>query len=195
MAAFMSINILRRHMKPMVGTRSAMCFAISQCSLGFVLVAASEKGVCAIFLGDDREVLVSDLRDRFPKTDLISGGYEFAELVAKVVSFVDAPKIALDLPLDVGGTAFQQRVWRALCEIPLGSTVSYADIAARIGLPKAVRAVAGACGANPLAVVIPCHRVLRTGGNISGYRWGAERKRALLLREKVSHDASEHGKI
>ena len=148
-----------------------------------MLVAASEKGVCAIFLGDDPEVLLRDLQHRFAKAQLIGGDREFERTVATVIGFIEAPRMGLDLPLDVRGTAFQQRVWRALCEIPLGSTVSYADIAARIGAPKAVRAVAGACAANKIAVAIPCHRVLRHDGALSGYRWGVERKSALLKRE------------
>lgn len=158
-------------------------FAVGACSLGAILVAASEKGVCAILLGDDPDGLVRDLQDRFPKARLIGGDARFEGWVAKVVGFVEAPRIGLDLPLDLRGTAFQQRVWRALTAIPPGSTASYAEIAERIGAPRAVRAVAQACGANPLAVAIPCHRVVRRDGEISGYRWGVERKRALLRRE------------
>ena len=158
-------------------------FAIGQCSLGAILVASSEKGVCCITLGDDPEFLLADLQNRFRKAELVGGDENFERIVAKVVGFVEAPKLGLDLPLDVRGTAFQQRVWQALREIPLGSTASYAEIAARIGSPKSVRAVAGACGANSIAVAIPCHRVVRTGGDLSGYRWGVERKRRLLDRE------------
>ncbi len=165
------------------GIGATIRFAIGQCSLGAILVAASEKGVCAIFMSDDPDALVKELQDRFPKADLIGGNRDFEKTIAQIVGFIEAPKVGLDLPLDVRGTAFQQRVWQALREIPLGSTASYSDIARRIGLPKAVRAVAGACGANPIAVAIPCHRVLRTGGNLSGYRWGVERKSALLKRE------------
>jgi AraC family transcriptional regulator of adaptative response/methylated-DNA-[protein]-cysteine methyltransferase len=146
-------------------------------------VAASERGVCAILFGDDPDALARDLQDRFPRASLIGADREFEQLVAKVVGFVEAPALGLDLPLDVRGTAFQQRVWQALRKIPAGSTVSYADIAKRIGSPSSVRAVARACAANPLAVAIPCHRVLRTDGALSGYRWGVERKRALLERE------------
>ena len=144
-----------------------------------------DQGVCAIPLGDDPDALVRDLQDRFPKAELIGGDAEFERLVAQVVGFVEAPRLGLDLPLDVRGTAFQQRVWQALREIPAGSTASYADIAERIGAPKAVRAVAQACAANALAVAIPCHRVVRNDGSLSGYRWGVERKRALLEREAV----------
>ena len=146
-------------------------------------MAASERGVCAILMGDDPDALARDLQDRFPRADLIGGDADFEQLVARVVGFVEAPRLGLDLPLDVRGTAFQQRVWQALREIPAGSTVSYTEIAQRIGAPKAVRAVAGACAANALAVAIPCHRVVRNDGGLSGYRWGVERKRALLERE------------
>lgn len=158
-------------------------FAIGECSLGSILVARSDRGVCAILLGDDPEALARDLQRRFPRAELIGDDPEFDELVAAVVGFVEAPGLGLDLPLDVRGTAFQQRVWQALREIPAGETVSYAEVAGRIGAPAAVRAVAGACAANPLAVAIPCHRVVRTDGSLSGYRWGVERKRALLERE------------
>jgi AraC family transcriptional regulator, regulatory protein of adaptative response / methylated-DNA-[protein]-cysteine methyltransferase len=165
------------------GANTDIRFAVGECSLGSILVASSEWGVCAIFLGDDPDALVQNLQDRFPRATLIGGDAEFEQLVAKVVGLVEAPGVGLDLPLDVRGTAFQQRVWQALREIPAGSTVSYTDIARRIGAPKSVRAVAQACGANPLAVAIPCHRVVRTDGGLSGYRWGVERKRALLHRE------------
>ncbi len=158
-------------------------FAIGECSLGSILVAASERGVCAILMGDDPDELARDLQDRFPRANLIGGDAKFEALVAKVVGFVEAPQLGLDLPLDVRGTAFQQRVWQALREIPAGATASYSDVANRIGAPKSVRAVAGACAANALAVAIPCHRVVRSDGGLSGYRWGVERKRALLDRE------------
>ena len=162
------------------GDGASIRFAAGECSLGSILVAASEKGICAILLGDDPDILVHDLQDRFPQATLIGGDAEFEQWMAKVVGFVDAPQLGLDLPLDVRGTAFQQRVWQALGEIPIGSTASYAQIAQRIGSPKAVRAVAQACAANRLAVAIPCHRVVRNDGTLSGYRWGVERKRALL---------------
>ena len=168
------------------GANTAIHFAIGECSLGSILVARSGKGICAILLGDDPEVLVRELQDRFPHGTLLGGDAGFEELVAKVVGFVEAPKVGLDLPLDVRGTAFQQRVWQALQEIPVGATVSYADIARRIGSPKAVRAVAQACASNGLAVAIPCHRVVRTDGAVSGYRWGVQRKRALLERETAA---------
>lgn len=165
------------------GTNAEIRFAIGECSLGAILVAASEKGVCAILLGDDPETLARDLQDSFPRAQLIGGDPEFEQLAAKVIGFVEAPRTGFDLPLDVRGTAFQHRVWKALRDIPAGSTASYAEIAERIGSPKAVRAVAGACAANTLAVAIPCHRVVRTDGDLSGYRWGVERKRTLLDRE------------
>jgi AraC family transcriptional regulator of adaptative response/methylated-DNA-[protein]-cysteine methyltransferase len=165
------------------GANTEIRFAIGQCSLGAILVAQSDRGVCAILLGDDPNALAHDLQDQFPRADLIGADHDFEQLVAQVVGFIEAPALGLDLPLDVRGTAFQQRVWQALREIPAGSTASYAEIAARIGSPKAVRAVAQACAANTLAVAIPCHRVIRSDGSGSGYRWGVERKRALLERE------------
>jgi AraC family transcriptional regulator of adaptative response/methylated-DNA-[protein]-cysteine methyltransferase len=139
--------------------------------------------VCAILIGDDPDALARELQDRFPNAGLIGGDAEFEQLVAKVIGFVEAPALGLDLPLDVRGTAFQQRVWQALREIPAGQTMSYRDIAKRIGSPKSVRAVGQACSANVLAVAIPCHRVVRNDGGLSGYRWGVARKRALLDRE------------
>ena len=165
------------------GADTDIHFAIGESSLGPILVARSAKGVCAILMGDDADALARDLQDRFPKARLIGADAGFEAVVAKVVGFVEAPRLGLDLPLDVRGTAFQQRVWRALCEIPAGATASYADVARTIGMPKAVRAVAQACGANALAVAIPCHRVVRNDGALSGYRWGVDRKRTLLARE------------
>jgi AraC family transcriptional regulator of adaptative response/methylated-DNA-[protein]-cysteine methyltransferase len=168
------------------GQNNNIRFAVGQCSLGAILVAQSDRGICAILLGDDPHQLVCDLQDQFRRANLIGADAEFEQLIAHVVGFIEAPAIGLDLPLDVRGTAFQERVWQALREIPVGSTASYADIAQRIGSPKAVRAVAQACGANSLAVAIPCHRVVRSDGNLSGYRWGVERKRELLSRETQS---------
>lgn len=165
------------------GADAVIRFAIGQCTLGAILVAASTRGVCAISLGDDPDILIRELQDRFPRAELIGGDAGFEQWVAQVVGFVETPARGLDLPLDIRGTAFQQRVWQALREIPAGSTTSYAEVARRIGSPRAVRAVAGACAANTLAVAIPCHRVVRHGGGLSGYRWGVERKRALLARE------------
>jgi AraC family transcriptional regulator of adaptative response/methylated-DNA-[protein]-cysteine methyltransferase len=176
------------------GKNIEISFAIGECSLGAILVARSEKGVCAIFMGDDPDALARDLQDRFPRARLLGGNKDFEALVAKVVGFVEAPGFSLDLPLDVRGTAFQQRVWQALREIPAGSTVSYAEIAKRIGAPKAVRAVASACAANAIAVAIPCHRVVRNDGALAGYRWGVARKRALLERETRLHGAPARAK-
>jgi AraC family transcriptional regulator of adaptative response/methylated-DNA-[protein]-cysteine methyltransferase len=158
-------------------------FAIGECSLGSILVAQSDRGICAILLGSDPDKLARDLQDSFPRASLIGGNADFEQLVANVVGFIDAPRIGLDLPLDIRGTAFQQRVWHALREIPPGQTESYADIAKRVGAPGSVRAVGRACAANKLAVAIPCHRVVRNDGELAGYRWGVERKRALLEKE------------
>jgi AraC family transcriptional regulator of adaptative response/methylated-DNA-[protein]-cysteine methyltransferase len=166
------------------GTGNTIRFAIGESSLGSILVAASQKGVCAIFLGDDPDQLARNLQEQFPKADIIGGDAEFEKLVAQVAGFVESPGVELKLPLDIRGTAFQQRVWKELQRIPAGETASYSDIANRIKFPKAVRAVAKACGANTLAVAIPCHRVVRTDGNISGYRWGVARKKKLLALEK-----------
>jgi AraC family transcriptional regulator of adaptative response/methylated-DNA-[protein]-cysteine methyltransferase len=165
------------------GRNAEIRFAVGQSSLGAILVAQSRRGICAILLGDDPDRLVRDLQDQFPKARLIGGDDGFEQLIAQVVGFVEDPALGLNLPLDVRGTAFQERVWTALREIPPGMVVSYAQVAERIGSPKAVRAVAQACGANHIAVAIPCHRVVRRDGDISGYRWGVERKRDLLERE------------
>ena len=165
------------------GADEEIRFAVAQSSLGAILVASSDRGVASILLGDDPDELVRDLQDRFPKARLVGGDGDYESLVARVVGFVEAPGLGLDLPLDVRGTAFQQRVWQALREIPAGRTASYADIAAKIGSPNAVRAVAGACAANNIAVAIPCHRVVRQDGALSGYAWGVDRKRTLLERE------------
>jgi AraC family transcriptional regulator, regulatory protein of adaptative response / methylated-DNA-[protein]-cysteine methyltransferase len=158
-------------------------FATGECSLGSILVAQTGRGVCAVLLGDHPESLAQDLEHRFPRATPIAGDAELKRMLVQVVDLVEAPSRELDLPLDVRGTVFQQRVWQALREIPAGSTATYTEIAGRIGSPKSVRAVAQACAANALAVAIPCHRVVRTDGGLSGYRWGVERKRALLQRE------------
>ena len=165
------------------GASTEIRFAIGECSLGSILVASSTRGVCAIFLGDDPLALARELENRFPHARLIGGDRNFEQLVAQVVGLVEAPGVGLGLPLDVRGTAFQQRVWQALRAIPAGATASYAEIANRIGAPKSVRAVAQACAANAIAVAIPCHRVVRSDGGLAGYRWGVERKRTLLARE------------
>jgi len=168
------------------GANLKIHFAVGQCFLGAILVAQSPRGVCAILLGEDPDRLVQSLQDQFHCATLIGGDANFERLMAQVVGFVEAPKLGLNLPLDLQGTAFQQRVWQALRQIPPGSTASYAEIAQRIGAPTASRAVALACAANSLAVAIPCHRVVRSDGALSGYRWGVERKRALLTRERDS---------
>jgi AraC family transcriptional regulator of adaptative response/methylated-DNA-[protein]-cysteine methyltransferase len=167
------------------GAKEKIRFAIAETTLGSILVASSAKGVAAILLGDDPGALARDLQDRFPNATLIGADADYEALVAKVVGLVEAPRVGLDLPLDVRGTAFQQRVWQVLRAIPAGQTLSYADVAARIGAPSATRAVAGACAANKLAIAIPCHRVVRNDGTLSGYAWGVERKRRLLAIEKA----------
>lgn len=168
------------------GANEEIKFAVGQCSLGAILVASSKKGVVSILLGNDPDALVRNLQDRFPKARLVGADRDYEALVARVVGFVEAPGIGLDLPLDVRGTAFQQRVWQVLQKIPVGETVSYIEVARRIGSPKAVRAVAGACAANNLAVAIPCHRVVRKDGALSGYAWGIERKRELIEKEAMA---------
>jgi AraC family transcriptional regulator, regulatory protein of adaptative response / methylated-DNA-[protein]-cysteine methyltransferase len=168
------------------GGGSIIRFAVGECSLGAILVAATEKGVCAIELGNDPDALVRGLQDRFPNARFVGGDPAFELLVAHVIGFVGAPGQGLDLPLDIRGTAFQQRVWKAIRAIPAGSTATYSEIARRIGKPKAVRAVAHACASNGIALAIPCHRVVRIDGSMAGYRWGVARKRALLTREKAA---------
>ena len=165
------------------GNGTTISFAVGECSLGSVLVAATDVGVCAISLGDDPDALVHDLEDRFPRATITGTDGDFERWMSAVIALVDDPRIGLDLPFDVRGTAFQQRVWLALRDIPAGTTHTYSQVAATIGAPTAVRAVAAACAANRLAVAIPCHRVVRTDGSLSGYRWGVDRKRQLLERE------------
>ena len=161
-------------------------FAVGESALGSILVATTDRGVCAILLGDARDALARDLQERFPEARLIGGDEAVARLLANVIGFVESPARGLDVRLDLRGTAFQRRVWHALREIPVGGTVTYADVAERIGAPRAVRAVAQACASNAIAVGIPCHRVVRHDGGLSGYRWGVERKRRLLEREAAS---------
>jgi AraC family transcriptional regulator of adaptative response/methylated-DNA-[protein]-cysteine methyltransferase len=165
------------------GAGTDIHFAVGQCSLGSILVAQTQKGVCSILLGDDPGQLLRDLEKQFPNANLIGAASGYEKLVAQVVGLIEQPGLGFQLPLDIRGTAFQQRVWKALRQIPPGSTASYSEIARKLGMPKAVRAVAQACGANGLAVAIPCHRVVRNDGLLSGYRWGVERKRVLLERE------------
>jgi AraC family transcriptional regulator of adaptative response/methylated-DNA-[protein]-cysteine methyltransferase len=166
------------------GKEMQIRFALAKCALGTVLVAATTRGIAAITLGDDPETLLRDLELRFPKATLVAADPAFEDTVTKVVAFMETPSASLDLPLDVQGTAFQHRVWDALRQIPPGTTITYSDLAGRIGKPAAVRAVASACAANPVAIAIPCHRVVHKDGNLAGYRWGIERKRALLDREQ-----------
>ncbi|MET0895037.1 MAG: bifunctional DNA-binding transcriptional regulator/O6-methylguanine-DNA methyltransferase Ada [Acidimicrobiia bacterium] len=170
------------------GTDVDVRFAVGECWLGSILVAATDRGVCAIELGDDPDALVRALQDRFHQARLVGNDPAFHELVARVIGMIDAPSSTEDLPLDVRGTAFQERVWQALRALPAGSTVTYSELAESIGAPRSVRAVAGACAANHVAVAIPCHRVVRTDGSLSGYRWGIDRKAALIARERA--DAS-----
>lgn len=165
------------------GSGMAIGFAIGACSLGAILVASTDKGICAIAMGDDPDQLARELQDRFPAADIVGADRDFEAVVAQVVALVEAPEVGLALPLDLRGTLFQQRVWEALRAIPSGATVSYSELAERLGLPAGARAIAGACAANPVALAVPCHRVVRHDGAISGYRWGVERKRALLERE------------
>ncbi|MFK7891202.1 MAG: bifunctional DNA-binding transcriptional regulator/O6-methylguanine-DNA methyltransferase Ada [Granulosicoccus sp.] len=166
------------------GECTSILFAVGECSLGSVLVACTSIGICAISLGDSPDELLHDLQESFPNAQLIGGDASFEKLVAQVVGYIDQPAQTLHLPLDIQGTVFQQRVWAALKKIPPGKTVSYKELAQLIGAENAHRAVAGACASNKLAVAIPCHRVVRSDGKLSGYRWGIERKRTLLTMEK-----------
>lgn len=170
------------------GQNTDITYAIGPSTLGLVLVARSPRGICAILMGDDESALIDDLQQRFPQASLVPADTNFSETLGKIVALTEQPRShRIDLPLDIRGTAFQQRVWQALQAIPAGETASYAEIAQRIGNPRSVRAVAQACASNALAVAIPCHRVLRSDGALSGYRWGVERKKELLRREQISH--------
>jgi len=168
------------------GSGETIRFVTVATPLGWALVAATARGICMTALGDDRDSLAAALRERFPRAELVAEDAGLKEWADRIVRFITAPEQNLDLPLDIRGTAFQARVWRALQKIPLGKTASYTEIAARLGQPKAVRAVAQACAANKLALVVPCHRVTRSDGELGGYRWGLERKRALLVRERAA---------
>ncbi|MGQ5719552.1 bifunctional DNA-binding transcriptional regulator/O6-methylguanine-DNA methyltransferase Ada [Pseudochrobactrum asaccharolyticum] len=170
------------------GTNIVLHYAIAPCSLGKVLVAATSKGISSILLGDDDNALLDDLRKRFPKAEITASGEEFTDMLQSCVAFIEQPQPHFDLPLDIHGTIFQQKIWQILRQIPPGETVSYAELARLAGMPKAARAVAGACAANPVAVVVPCHRVVRNDSGLSGYRWGVERKRTLLNKEKITAD-------
>lgn len=165
------------------GKDMRISFAVGQCRLGAILVATTEIGLCAVALGDDPQKLVEELQDDFSEAVFLGADSEFERVVARVVALVDGTDVGIDLALDVRGTAFQIRVWRALQEIPSGETVTYSQLAARLGRPSAARAVASAVAKNPIAIAIPCHRVVRTDGTLGGYRWGLDRKRALLLSE------------
>lgn len=185
-AGFRACKRCKPNLTPAPGEAVATIrFALGECALGSVLVATSDKGICAIFLGEDADLLKDDLHARFPRHPIAAGGGETDRMLAKVIGLMEAPAAGLDAPLDIKGTAFQRRVWQALREIPPGATESYAAVAARIGSPRAVRAVAQACAGNNIAVAIPCHRVVRSDGALSGYRWGVARKRALLAREAL----------
>ncbi len=161
-------------------------YSIGESSLGRVLVAQSESGIAAVLIGHEGDVLRQDLRRRFPQASLVEADAAQSAVSARVIRFIESPGRTLDVSLDLRGTDFQQKVWRTLRDIPPGETATYTEIATRLGLPTAVRAVAAACGANPLAVIVPCHRVVRSDGELAGYRWGVERKRALLDREAGS---------
>lgn len=166
------------------GAGERIQYTLAESYLGWALVAATEKGICAIELGDTPEELTNRLRARFPQAKLSSGDPQFSQWAARALAHLESPRQGGDLPLDIQGTAFQRRVWQELREIPAGETASYTQIAAQIGAPKAVRAVASACASNKIAVVIPCHRVLRADGSLGGYRWGLARKQRLLDRER-----------
>ncbi|NCC31805.1 MAG: methylated-DNA--[protein]-cysteine S-methyltransferase [Chloroflexia bacterium] len=162
----------------------SIAYGIAESSLGLVLVATTERGLCAVEFGDDEAMLLAQLRASFPHAELQTADPRAGTTLQLILELIEQPERTLDLPLDIQGTAFQERVWQVLRTVPAGSTMSYSELAERIGNPKAVRAVASACAANRLAVVIPCHRVVRSDGTLSGYRWGIERKRALLQRER-----------
>jgi len=166
----------------------AVRFATARTTLGAIVAAATRKGLCAVLLGDDPTRLVHDLQERYPEAELTGGDADFERLVARVIGLIETPGGADDLPLDVRGSVFQQQVWVALRAIPSGATLSYAEVARSIGRPASARAVAQACASNALAVAIPCHRVVRTDGGLSGYRWGVERKRELLSRERAARE-------
>jgi AraC family transcriptional regulator of adaptative response/methylated-DNA-[protein]-cysteine methyltransferase len=185
-----SLGMTPRHFKD-GGAQETLLFAVGQTSLGAIVIASSLKGIAAILIGDDPEALLRDLQDRFPKATLVGGDADYERTVAQVVGLVEAPNLSNDLPLDIRGTVFQRRVWQALQSVPAGSTVSYDEIARRVGHPRAVNAVASACASNPLAVAIPCHRVVKSDGTFFGYTWGLERKRLLLERECAAAQATK----
>jgi AraC family transcriptional regulator, regulatory protein of adaptative response / methylated-DNA-[protein]-cysteine methyltransferase len=173
------------------GAGETIRFVTVATPLGWALVAATERGVCLTALGDDRDRLAATVRERFPAAELVAEDPRLRDWAERIVRFITAPSHTLDLPLDIRGTAFQARVWRALQRIPLGQTATYTEIARALGQPTAVRAVARACAANNLALLVPCHRVIREDGDLAGYRWGLERKRALLDREREAAAAGD----
>jgi AraC family transcriptional regulator of adaptative response/methylated-DNA-[protein]-cysteine methyltransferase len=175
----MSPSAFRRN-----GEHQQIRYVVEKCSLGLALIAGTPRGICAIFLGDDPRALESDLRAEFSNADLHASDVSFQRWVKAVLAQIDEPARRVDLPLDIRGTAFQHRVWEALRRIPVGQTTTYTELASRIGAPSTVRAVARACATNPVSVVVPCHRVVRKDKSLAGYRWGLQRKRALLDREK-----------
>ena len=177
---------MKKAMAQSAGMDRRVSFVVRDCSLGLALICASAQGLCALMLGDDRETLLRAARARFPNAEPSAGGADFERLATLALDMIEQPAHGWPLPLDIEGTPFQRRVWNALREIPPGATTSYAQIAERIGQPRAARAVAGACAANRIAVAIPCHRVLRGDGDLSGYRWGVARKRELLAREAAA---------
>jgi AraC family transcriptional regulator, regulatory protein of adaptative response / methylated-DNA-[protein]-cysteine methyltransferase len=166
------------------GINTEIRYAVGDSSLGKILVARTDRGVCAIFLDDDSDTMIGELNRRFPKARIVAGGAEFEDILAKIVAFAEMPQTGIDLPLDLQGTAFQQRVWNALRDIPAGETRTYGEIARKIGVPDAVRAVGTACGANHVSLAVPCHRVIGASGALTGYRWGVARKKTLLERER-----------
>jgi AraC family transcriptional regulator of adaptative response/methylated-DNA-[protein]-cysteine methyltransferase len=166
------------------GTKEKIHFSLAESSLGPLLVASTEQGICAICLGDDAELLLDELAKQFPAAELVGADADFDKMVAAVVGLVENPSKTVKLPLDIRGTVFQERVWAALVKVPPGQTVSYTELARSLGVPSAARAVARACASNRLAVLVPCHRVVRQDGGLSGYRWGVARKAELLKRER-----------
>ncbi len=170
-------------------SNDAIQYLVRTCSLGALLVASTDRGVCAILLGDQAQALIEDLQLRFPNANLNAVHStkamkaELEKIALRAAECVDTPNTSFEFPLDMQGTPFQQQVWKTLQQIPMGQTRSYSDIAQQIGRPQSARAIAGACAANPIAVIVPCHRVVRHDGALSGYRWGIERKRNLLERE------------
>lgn len=177
---------MQQAMARSAGVERRVSLALRDCSLGLALIGASAGGLCALMLGDDRETLLRAARARFSDAAIVEGGSEAESLADLALGLIERPRQGWGAPLDIMGTPFQRRVWTALCEIAPGATASYAQIAERIGQPRAARAVAGACAANRIAVAIPCHRVVRGDGDLSGYRWGVARKRELLAREAAA---------